>query len=241
MEMGKTLSDHVVVSIFVNPTQFGPNEDLAAYPQDEARDLALTRNIGVDAVFLPDVVQMYPKGHQTVVSLTDLPYHLCGLSRPGHFDGVTTIVSKLLGIVKPHTAIFGKKDYQQLAIIRQMVNDLEMDVDIVGADIVREPDGLAMSSRNMYLTDSQRQSAASLYRALLASRQMVKQGATDPAVVIQAAESIINAQPHTRIDYVAICDPRTLADVSAISGSVLMAVAVNVGQARLIDNLLLSA
>ena len=178
MEKGKTLADCVVVSIFVNPTQFGPHEDLAAYPRDENKDLESARQIGVDAVFLPDAADMYPSGHQTVVSLKALAQHLCGLSRPGHFDGVATIVAKLFGIVQPQTAIFGKKDYQQLAIIRQMVKDLDMGIDIVGADIVREPDGLAMSSRNLYLTDGQRQSATALYQALRASRRMVAKGET---------------------------------------------------------------
>jgi len=240
MEKGKTLADHVVVSIFVNPTQFGPNEDLSAYPKDEARDLELTRSIGVDAVFLPDVEQIYPDGHQTVVSLTALPHHLCGLSRPGHFDGVATVVAKLFGIVRPQTAIFGKRDYQQLAIIRQLVKDLEMDVDIVGADIVREPDGLAMSSRNMYLTNGQRQSAICLNKALTASRRMVKSGETDPVAIIRAAKDIICAAPDTDIDYIAVCDPQTLEGITVIQGPVLMALAVKVGRARLIDNLLLT-
>jgi pantoate--beta-alanine ligase len=240
MEKARTLADHVVVSIFVNPTQFGPNEDLDAYPKDESRDLRLTRNIGVDAVFLPDADQMYPGGHQTVVSLTALPHHLCGLSRPGHFDGVATIVAKLFGIVRPQTAIFGKKDYQQLAVIRQMVKDLAMDIDIVGADIVREPDGLAMSSRNMYLSEGQRQSATCLHQALAASRRRVDDGETDPAAIIRAAEEIICAQPDTAIDYIAVCDPQTLEDVPVIRAPVLMALAVKVGRARLIDNLMLT-
>ena len=137
MEKGKSLAARLVVSIFVNPTQFGPNEDLAAYPKDEARDLDLTRKAGVDAVFIPDVQQIYPVGFQTVVSLKFLPGHLCGLSRPGHFDGVATVVTKLLGIVRPHMAILGEKDCQQMAIIRQLVKDLEMGIDIVGAPIVR--------------------------------------------------------------------------------------------------------
>lgn len=240
MEKGKALSDHVVVSIFVNPTQFGPNEDLAAYPKDEDRDLEMTRKTGVDAVFLPDARQMYPDGFQTVVSLKALPKHLCGLSRPGHFDGVATVVTKLLGIVRPHTAIFGEKDFQQLAIIRQMVKDLEMGIDIVGAPIVREADGLAISSRNMYLTTDQRQSARCLYQALTTSRQLVKDGETNADAIIRAAAARISAYPETTIDYIAICDPQTLDNVPVVNGLVRMALAVKVGKSRLIDNMMLT-
>lgn len=240
MEKGKTLADHVVVSIFINPTQFGPNEDLAAYPKDETRDLEMTRKAGVDAVFLPDAHQIYPEGFQTVVSLKFLPGHLCGLSRPGHFDGVATVVTKLLGIVSPHMAIFGEKDFQQLAIIRQMVKDLEMGIDIVGAPIVREADGLAMSSRNMYLTSNQRQSAPCLYQALLASRQLVQDGETIAAAITRSAAARITTVPETTIDYITICDPQTLDDVPVVNGPVLMAMAVKVGKTRLIDNLMLT-
>lgn len=240
MEKGRSLSDRLVVSIFVNPTQFGPNEDLAAYPKDEARDLGMTRKAGVDAVFIPDVQQIYPSGYQTVVSLKFLPGHLCGLSRPGHFDGVATVITKLLGIVRSHTAVFGEKDFQQLAIIRQMVKDLDMGIDIVGAPIVREADGLAMSSRNMYLTSDQRQQASCLYQALIASRQMVKNGETRAEAITRSAAAKISAVPETTIDYIAICDPQTLEDVAVVSGPVLMAMAVKVGKPRLIDNMMLT-
>ena len=240
MEKGKSLAARLVVSIFVNPTQFGPNEDLAAYPKDEARDLDMTREAGVDAVFIPDVQQIYPSGCQTVVSLKFLPGHLCGRSRPGHFDGVATVVTKLLGIVRPHTALFGEKDFQQLAIIRQMVKDLEIGIDIVAAPIVREADGLAMSSRNMYLTSDQRKSATCLYRALTASRQMVKNGETSAEVITRSAAARISAVPETMIDYIAICDAQTLEDVAVVSGPVLMAMAVKVGNPRLIDNMMLT-
>ncbi len=240
MEKGKSLAARLVVSIFVNPTQFGPNEDLAAYPKDEARDLDMTQKAGVDAVFIPDVQQIYPSGCQTVVLLKFLPGHLCGLSRPGHFNGVATVVTKLLGIVRPHTALFGEKDFQQLAVIRQMVKDLEIGIDIVAAPIVREADGLAMSSRNMYLTSDQRKSATSLYRALTASRQMVKNGETSAEVIIRSAAARISAVPETIIDYIAICDPQTLEDVAVVSGPVLMAMAIMVGKPRLIDNMMLT-
>ena len=240
MEKGRDLADHVVVSIFVNPTQFGPNEDLAAYPKNEAQDLKLTHQVGVDAVFLPDAQQMYPDGFQTVVALKTLPGHLCGLSRPDHFDGVATVVTKLFGIVRPHMAIFGEKDYQQLMIIRQMVKDLEIPVKIIAAPIVREAYGLAMSSRNMYLNAGQRQSALCLYRALTASRQLVQNGETCAGTIIQSAADIIDKHKETTIDYITICDPETLNSVASVDGPVLMALAVKVGQARLIDNMVLT-
>jgi pantoate--beta-alanine ligase len=240
MEKGKSLADHVVTSIFVNPTQFGPTEDLAAYPKDEARDLEMTRNVGVDAVFLPDALQIYPDGFQTAVSLKALPKHLCGLLRPGHFDGVATVVAKLLGIVRPHVAIFGEKDFQQLAIIRQMSRDLDMGIDIVGVPIVREFDGLAMSSRNMYLTTDQRQYARCLYQALKASRQLVAGGETGADTILRSAAAIISAHPETKIEYIAICDPQTLDDLPVVSSPALMALAVKVGTARLIDNMMLT-
>jgi len=240
MEKGRQMADCTVVSIFVNPIQFGPREDLAAYPRDEARDLEQTAEIGVDAVFIPDAQQMYPNGFQTTIALKALPDHLCGLSRPGHFDGVATVVAKLLGIVKPHMAIFGEKDYQQLMVVRQMVKDLEMDVEIVGAPIVREADGLAMSSRNMYLGDAQRQAACSLYRVLQSSHRMVKEGETDADIISERAAAAIRALRETEIDYIAICDPVTLGAVRFIDRPVLMALAVKVGQARLIDNMMLN-
>ena len=239
METGRQMTDRVVVSIFVNPIQFGPTEDLAAYPSDEARDLEKTAAVGVDAVFIPDAQQMYPDGFQTTIVLQSLPAHLCGLSRPGHFDGVATVVAKLLGIIKPHRAIFGEKDYQQLLVVRQMVKDLEMDVEIVGAPIVREADGLAMSSRNMYLARDQRQAAGSLYQALKGSARMLAHGETRADTLIEYARTVICAHPETAIDYIVICDPVTLATVTTIDRPVRMALAVKVGRARLIDNMLL--
>ena len=233
------MADHTVVSIFVNPIQFGPSEDLTAYPRDEVRDLEQTAKVGVDAVFIPEVHQMYPDGFQTTIALKALPGHLCGLSRPGHFDGVATVVAKLLGIVKPHMAIFGEKDYQQLMVVRQMVKDLEMGVDIVGAPIVREADGLAMSSRNMYLADDQRQAACSLFQALQTSQRMLKKGETGADVILERATAAIRAHGETAIDYIAICDPVTLDTVERIDRPVLMALAVKVGRARLIDNMIL--
>jgi len=240
MKKGRELADRVVVSIFVNPTQFGPGEDLAAYPRDEARDLELTEKAGVDAVFIPDAEQMYPGGFQTTIALKALPAHLCGLSRPVHFAGVATVVAKLLCIVRPHLAIFGEKDYQQLLVIRQMVKDLNLNVDIIGAPIVREADGLAMSSRNMYLADDQREAACSLYRVLTESKNRVKEGEARADTIVASAKAAIEAHPEARIDYISVCDPETLDAVTAIDGPVLMALAVKVGRARLIDNMILT-
>ena len=173
MRLGHQLADHVVVSIFVNPTQFGPGEDFEAYPRDLDRDTALAREQNVDTLFLPGADEMYPPGFQTYVRLEKLSLHLCGQSRPVHFAGVATVVTKLLHIVEPHIAIFGQKDFQQWVIIRQMARDLNMDVEIIGAPTVREPDGLAMSSRNTFLSAQQRQKALSLSAALTTARQMV--------------------------------------------------------------------
>ncbi len=166
MRAGIKHSDRLVISIFVNPTQFGPNEDLDQYPRDEEGDLEKADNVGVDIVFMPSVKEMYPEGSQTSVRVEKLPQHLCGLSRPGHFDGVTTVVAKLFHIVKPNIAVFGQKDYQQLAVISKMVMDLNMDIQIIGAPIYREPDGLAMSSRNSYLSQEERRSALCLKKSI---------------------------------------------------------------------------
>ena len=229
----------IVVSIFVNPTQFGPGEDFEAYPRDLERDLDLLRHEGVQAVFAPDRNALYPPGYQSYVALETLPNYLCGKSRPTHFRGVATVVTKLFNLVKPRVAVFGRKDYQQLAIIRQMVKDLNFDIDIVGAPIVREPDGLAMSSRNTYLTPAQRNSARALYRSLQQAQASVRSGETSAARLIEAASALIASYAETVIDYIAVCDPETLAEVETIAQPVLMALAVKVGRPRLIDNMIL--
>ncbi len=236
---GRQMADILVVSIFVNPTQFGPGEDYANYPRDPERDRALAEKAGTDVLFMPEKEQLYPEGYETYVTQTHLPKHLCGLFRPTHFSGVTTIVAKLFNIVKPHYAVFGEKDYQQLAIVRKMAADLNFDTRIVGAPIVREPDGLALSSRNKYLAQQQRQSALSLNRALTEAQQMVARGETRAECIIEKAVQIITAQAQTGIDYVRICDPETLEDVAVVDRPVLMALAVHVGQTRLIDNTML--
>jgi pantoate--beta-alanine ligase len=239
MRVGKRISDILVISIFVNPTQFGPTEDYEGYPRDMEGDLAQAKEVGVDLVFSPSAEEMYPDSFQATVSLERVTKHLCGLSRPGHFDGVITVVAKLFNITKPHLAIFGKKDYQQLTVITRMVKDLDMDIRIVGVPTVREPDGLAMSSRNSYLTSEERTSALCLKKSLDLANDMFKQGERDTHTIRAALENLILGHPYTAIDYVSLCNPTTLEDVDKIEGEVLVALAVKVGKARLIDNALI--
>jgi pantoate--beta-alanine ligase len=226
----------VVLTIFVNPTQFGPGEDLASYPRDEAGDLAKARSRGVDLVFIPADGEMYPPAAETVVRLERLPQHLCGLSRPVHFAGVATIVAKLFIVAEPHVAVFGEKDWQQLQVIRRMTRDLLLDVEIVGGPIVREPGGLAMSSRNKYLSPAERDAACTIQRSLLAARDRVAGGATDAAGVLAGIRDAITAAGG-RVDYVAVVHPETLEDLPRIDGPAHVAVAAFFGRARLIDNL----
>lgn len=229
----------VVVSIFVNPTQFGPGEDLAAYPRNFDRDRVLCEESGAAVIFAPDPETVYGPGFQTYVTLEKLPQHLCGLSRPVHFRGVATVVTKLFNIVKPHVAVFGKKDYQQLLVIRRLVRDLNFDIEIIGAPIVREPDGLAMSSRNTYLAPNDRRQALCLSRSLDHAQKRIQEGETDPERIRREALDRITAQPNATVDYVAICDPHTLEPVTSpdrLDKPVLMALAVKFGKTRLIDN-----
>jgi pantoate--beta-alanine ligase len=236
---GKKHGDDMVVSIFVNPTQFGPSEDLETYPRDLERDLDLLQKEGVNAVFTPDADEIYGEKYQTYVELERLPNHLCGLSRPLFFKGVATVVTKLFNIVKPHVTIFGQKDYQQLTVIRQMVRDLNFDIEVVGAPTVRESGGLAMSSRNTYLTPDQRISALSLNKSLQKAQSLVENGLKDADKIIDTAAELIRPHPETEIDYITICDPETLDDIKTIDKPALMALAVNIGKARLIDNMIL--
>ena len=239
MRKGRELGDDLVISIFVNPAQFGPHEDFESYPRDLERDLQLAREIGVDAVFTPDNMELYPEGFQTYIELEKLPNHLCGLSRPVFFKGIATVVAKLFNIVKPHVAIFGEKDYQQLTVIRRMVNDLNFNINIIGGPTVREPDGLAMSSRNNYLTPKQRPAALTLYKALVKAKDLLKNGVKDAGEIIQVATKLITSHPETGIDYISICDPECLDTIKTIDRPALMALAVNVGKTRLIDNMIL--
>jgi pantoate--beta-alanine ligase len=240
MEYGRTLGDKLVVSLFVNPTQFGPSEDYQQYPRDFKRDADMALQVGVDVLYTPAVEAMYPSGYQTYVEVERLSKGLCGASRPGHFKGVTTVVLKLFYQVQPLAAIFGEKDYQQLAIIRRMVADLNVPVDIVGRPIVREPDGLALSSRNTYLNPEERRSALCLYGAVLAARELVATGENSRTKILETVKEIITQTPYTAIDYLALVDPKTLEEVEAIPGEARLALAVRVGKTRLIDNTLLT-
>lgn len=228
-----------VVSIFVNPTQFGPNEDYARYPRDEAGDLALCRAGGVDAVFLPTVEAMYPPGAATRVSVPSLAGRLCGVFRPGHFDGVATVVAKLLHIVTPDRAYFGEKDAQQLAIIRRMARDLDLPVRIVGCPIIREPDGLALSSRNAYLSPAEREQARCISAALRTARSSVSAGERESSRLIAEMTRVITDAGACRIDYVSIVDPDSLEDMPRVESRALAAIAVHIGRTRLIDNMTL--
>ncbi|MDF1535652.1 MAG: pantoate--beta-alanine ligase [bacterium] len=229
----------LVVSIFVNPTQFGPNEDYDAYPRDLEEDTSMLREVGCDVLFTPTVEEMYPDGSATTVSVAALTDNLCGASRPGHFDGVTTVVNKLFNITRPHRAYFGLKDYQQYLVIRRMAADLDMDVEVIGLPTVREPDGLAMSSRNAYLSARERESALALSRSLEIAREMVAEGIMDPSVIKKKVIEMIDEQPLLTIDYVNVVDAETLAPIDAIDKPALLAMAVRVGPARLIDNTVL--
>lgn len=236
----KAQCDLVVVSIFVNPLQFGPTEDLAKYPRDFDRDRDLLQKEGVDLIFAPSVEEMYPAAAVTYVTVEGLSGKLCGGSRPGHFRGVTTVVSKLLHIVAPDRAFFGQKDAAQSTIIRRMVRDLNMPVEIVVSPIVREPDGLAMSSRNAYLDTEDRKSALVLHRSLVAVAESFKHGERDVQALIKAGKQTFAQQTSAQLDYFEIVDPETLDPVSDLSRGALVAVAAFVGKVRLIDNIVLA-
>jgi pantoate--beta-alanine ligase len=232
-------NDHVLVSIFVNPTQFGPNEDFTAYPRDIEHDLALLAAEGVDYVFIPSVEEMYRPGAETIVDVGPITERLEGAHRPGHFRGVATVVLKLFNILMPTRAYFGRKDAQQLAVIQHMVRDLDVDVEIVPVDTVREPDGLAMSSRNAYLNPAERQAALVLWNALCLAREMWTRGTRDAQAFRSRMRELIAAEELARIDYVSVADPETLRDVERIKGPVLVSLAVRIGRTRLIDNITL--
>ncbi|MFO7929887.1 MAG: pantoate--beta-alanine ligase [Desulfosalsimonas sp.] len=239
IRQARQTADIMVVSIFVNPAQFGPGEDYESYPRDPEKDSALAQQQGTDVLFMPEKGDLYPEGYETYLYQQSLPQHLCGLSRPGHFTGVMTIVAKLFNIIKPHYAVFGEKDYQQLAIIRKMTADLNFDTHIIGAPTVREPDGLAMSSRNKYLNKRQRNSALAINRALSEAQQMTAKGETRARILIEAAVEKITASPEVSVDYVKVCDPETLEDMEVVDRPALMALAVKIGRTRLIDNAML--
>ena len=230
-------SDITVLSVYVNPAQFAPGEDYKKYPRDLKRDAALAKKAGVDYLFLPKDSEIYPAGFSSKVSVTGLTQRLCGASRPGHFDGVTTVVLKLFNIIGPNTAYFGQKDAQQLAIISKMAKDLNLKVRIKALPIVREIDGLAMSSRNVYLTPQQRLQALDLYQALLKARQLIGQGERKAAKIKAVMKRLILRGKSARIDYIAIVDAGNFSEVNHIKSKVLIAIAVFIGKVRLIDNI----
>ncbi len=230
----------VAATIFVNPAQFGPGEDYGKYPRDEARDLDMLSAAGASAVYLPGVKDMYPEGYQTYVEVTGVSQGLCGASRPGHFRGVATVVAKLFLAAKPHVAVFGEKDFQQLAVIRAMARDLDTGIEIVGAPIVREADGLAMSSRNAYLAGNDRVAARCLSRGLFRARDLFAGGERDAETLVAAARAAIEGEPRAALDYAEGRHPRTLAPLSGKVDAVTILVAARVGPARLIDNITLA-
>ena len=235
MKAARARADVVILTIFVNPTQFGPNEDLAKYPRDEAGDLAKAKPY-IDLAFCPEASAMYPAGAQTYVEVRELQKPLCGASRPGHFAGVTTVVTKLFHATLPHLAVFGEKDYQQLAIIRRMTRDLDFAIEIASCPIVRESDGLALSSRNAYLSAEQRVAALSLSRGLAAAEALAKAGEKSATKILAAARAPIEAEKLARIDYVELRDADELTPVDALDRKAVLAMAVFVGATRLIDN-----
>ncbi len=239
MHYGRQHGDRLVVSLFVNPAQFGPGEDLGRYPRNLKQDSAQAREVGVDVLYTPAAADMYPPGYQTYVTVEDLSQPMCGASRPGHFKGVATVVLKLFHQVLPHLAVFGEKDYQQLAVIKRLVADLNVPVEVVGRPIVREADGLAMSSRNTYLSPEERRSALGLFEALTQARNLAASGETKADKILAEVTQTISQNPHTRLDYAVLVDPITLQNVKTIQGSARLAVAAWVGGTRLIDNMLL--
>ncbi|MEW6218273.1 MAG: pantoate--beta-alanine ligase [Thermodesulfobacteriota bacterium] len=240
MAAGHRHADRVVASLFVNPLQFGANEDLERYPRDLTRDTALAAKAGVDVLFTPPAAAMYPPGHRTRIRVEGVGAGLCGASRPGHFEGVATVVAKLFHIVAPHVAIFGEKDRQQLAVIRRMVQDLDWDLTVVGHPTVREADGLAMSSRNRYLSDEQRRGPAlALWQGLQLARQLVAAGETASERLEEAVRASIAGHRGTRIDYATIVDQETMDRQQIVDRRSILAMAVWIGETRLIDNGLL--
>ena len=228
--------DHTVVSIFVNPIQFGPNEDLDVYPHDLEGDIEKLESAGVDLLFQPHRETIYPEGFKTYVQVDEITDHLCGKSRPGLFKGVATVVLKLFNIVRPQHVFFGEKDWQQLAVIETLVRDLNLDIFVHRVPLVREPDGLAMSSRNRNLTSKERQKALSLSRSLEDAKEKISQGTTAACQLKQSIKDRITAESGMQIDYISICDPISLQEIEEVKGRTLIALAVKIGSSRLIDN-----
>ena len=236
IEKARAECDFVVVSIFVNPLQFGPNEDYQRYPRPLDKDLEVCERMGADLVFLPAREDLYVSEQRIFIEVTHLGDHLCGPYRPGHFRGVATVVAKLFNVIQPYKAYFGEKDYQQLRIIRKMVEDLNFDIDVVGVPIYRDDDGLALSSRNVYLDPEERTAAPALYRALITAKEMIEEGERDLRVVRDASLWILATDPRIRPEYFEIVDPIELQPVTEVRGAVRIAAAIWIGKTRLIDN-----
>jgi pantoate--beta-alanine ligase len=236
LDEARRRADRVALSIFVNPTQFGPHEDLDRYPRDLPGDLAKAATAGVDVAFIPDRAAMYPDGHQTTVRVHELEQGMCGDARPGHFVGVATVVCKLFNIVRPHVAVFGEKDFQQLAVIRRMVRDLDIPVEIIGLPTVREPDGLALSSRNRFLSPDERARALSISRSLFSARADWEAGQKDAGALRAGVSKQLADAGIDRVEYVDLRDAETLRPVTSVDRPVVLAVAAFVGATRLIDN-----
>ena len=236
---GREKGDLLVVSIFVNPTQFSPQEDFRNYPRCFIPDQQLLEKEKVDVIFHPSVDEVYPVGYETSVKVDGLSRFLCGASRPGHFPGVATVVAKLFNMVRPHAAVFGLKDYQQVLVIRRMVSDLNLGVEIIACPIVREKDGLAVSSRNAYLSSNDRKAAKCLHRALIKAEELVCSGVRDRWMILKEAKAEIFRESHVQLDYIELCDPDSLEPVDTVRHKTLLAIAAWVGKARLIDNTLL--
>ncbi len=241
VEIARGRCDACVVSIFVNPLQFGAGEDLDRYPRDEAGDRAKLEAAGVDVLYMPAADAMYPDGFQTAVTVAEVTRGLCGDGRPTHFQGVTTVVAKLFNAVRPEVAVFGEKDYQQLATVRRMARDLDFGIDVVGGPIVRDADGLAMSSRNAYLSADERSAARVLSRSLAQARTVCADGERDAATLLSRVRAMVSAEPLVRLEYASVVDASTLRPVERVQSDALLALAAQVGKTRLIDNTLLTA
>jgi len=239
MRMAKKISDHLIISLFVNPAQFGQGEDLDKYPKDMERDKTLARAVGVECIFAPSVEEMYPEGYSTYVNVENITNVLCGVSRPHHFRGVATVVTKLFNIIEPDIAVFGEKDFQQLAVIKQLVKDLNMNVRVVGHPTIREPDGLAMSSRNAYLRVDERKKSLILNKSLHLARNLFAEGVRDASKIRDSVKKMISSEEGCDIDYVEVVDPERLSPIRTIEDKALIALAVRIGSTRLIDNTVL--
>lgn len=239
MRQARKDNDLLVVSIFVNPAQFGPKEDFNSYPRDVERDYRMASDVGADLIFNPSVGEMYPEGYHTYVNVEELTDGLCGASRPGHFRGVTTVVAKLFNIVQPDRAYFGRKDYQQLKVIERMVKDLDFPIEIIGMPIVREPDGLAMSSRNVRLNPDEREAALILSKSLAYAQELLDEGVTSASEIKERVEQFIGSEPLAHMDYAAVVHPETLEAIQYVEDQAVLALAARIGSTRLIDNKLI--